>query len=111
MGLMSLAMQGCHASRSSATLPVDMESVSVLMCVTVRTGGQEMTVGFHSASEHTHTACPSLRPDPSLLLPPAAPSVITVTVLGLTSAHVFLDILGLPVVIDVLARMESATMV
>lgn len=58
-GLMSLAMQGCRASRSSVTLPVEMESVSVQMCVTVRTGGQEMTVEFHSASEHTHIECQS----------------------------------------------------
>lgn len=59
MELKSLAMQGDRASRSSVTLPVEMESVSIQMYVTARTGGQEMTAVFHSASECTHTACQS----------------------------------------------------
>ena len=42
-GQKTQAMQVFHASRSSVTLPVATGSASAQMCVSVRTGGVEMT--------------------------------------------------------------------
>ena len=57
MGQRSLAMPVHHVSRSCVILRVVMESVSVLMCVSVRTGGVETTAEHHSVpSQSNHSS-------------------------------------------------------